>query len=50
MKALCRALMLCGLAACGVDGDPVQPSGGVNVTVDSSVGMSGRAVTAGAGF
>ena len=50
MKAFYCVLMLCGLAACGVDGDPVQPSGGIDVAVDSSVGLSGRAVAAGAGF
>ncbi len=40
-----RKLVMLGaalLAACGVDGEPVQPSGGVNVSISQSgVGLGG---------
>ncbi len=57
MKVIIGALALCALVACGVDGDPVQPSGGVNVTLDNSgaevggsVELRRGAVVTGTGF
>ncbi|UWR21713.1 hypothetical protein [Sulfitobacter sp. S190] len=57
MKKLIYAVSLAGLAACGVDGEPVQPSGGVTVVLTNSgshigggVGLSRGPVTLGVGF
>lgn len=57
MERFALIFVLLGLAACGVDGEPVQPSGGVNVTLSNSgiglganVGVRKGPLTLGVGF
>ncbi|QUJ76860.1 hypothetical protein KDD17_02005 [Sulfitobacter albidus] len=57
MKTPLLIVVLVTLAACGVDGEPVQPAGGVNVTLSPSglgvggtVGVRKGPLTVGLGF
>lgn len=43
IRVLCVVSLL-GLAACGVDGEPVQPHGGVNIGVGSNGAHAGGTV------
>ncbi|MEQ6250085.1 hypothetical protein ABMC89_14420 [Sulfitobacter sp. HNIBRBA3233] len=57
MKRLAMVLTLAAVAACGVDGEPVQPAGGATVTlsnagasVGGTVGLRRGPLTLGLGF
>ncbi|MEM6384836.1 MAG: hypothetical protein AAF718_01240 [Pseudomonadota bacterium] len=41
MKKLALLAVLLGLAACGIDGPPSSPSGGVSVGGEARVGVVG---------
>ena len=57
MRPLCILAVLANLSACGIDGEPEQPAGGVSVSLDSaeqelgdSIGLDSDSVASGEGF